>query len=158
MVSIEEKERLAEKEFKDWLDANDTPYWYIQQDRESFSPALKKYMTKRPDFLILVPRMNFILTDVKYKEPARKFNDFQISIKESNQYRQLQQHFNLQVWYVFGSSIDHFTTWHWVPVLKVLEEGEKRKGGYLSFPVSKCLQISKNDNLQRLFAEMHRFF
>lgn len=71
------KERVAEKEFKEWLDKHEVPYWYIQQDIESFSKALKKYMTKRPDFMVLVPHVGFILTDVEFKKPEKlkKFID-----------------------------------------------------------------------------------
>jgi len=40
------KERLAEGEFKKWLDKHEIPYWYIQQDIDTFSKALRKYMSR----------------------------------------------------------------------------------------------------------------
>ncbi len=60
-MNMKEKEREAEHEFKEWLDKHNIAYWYIQQDIETFSPSLKQYMTKRPDFMILIPNLGFIL-------------------------------------------------------------------------------------------------
>ena len=65
-----EKERVTESKFKEWLDGNEIPYWYIQQDIDTYSTALKRFMTKRPDFIILIPYVGFILTDVEYKESS----------------------------------------------------------------------------------------
>jgi len=96
--TIEEKERLAEAEFKQWLDRNDLPYWYIHQERDTFSPALRRYIAKRPDFVILIPVIGFIITDVKYKEPAKKYEEFQIGTEEATKYANLQKQFNLHVW------------------------------------------------------------
>jgi hypothetical protein len=44
------KGSLAEKRFKDWLEKHNIPYFYIKQDLETFSPALKGIFSgKRPD-------------------------------------------------------------------------------------------------------------
>ena len=64
----------TEQRFGEWLDKNLIPYWYIQQDIDTFSDALKKMFTKRPDFMILIPNFGFILVDVKNKPPAKKYN------------------------------------------------------------------------------------
>ena len=101
-LSIEDKEREAENKFKEWLDTHEVPYWYIHQDVETFSPALRKYMARRPDFMILIPNLGFILTDVEYKPPLRKYENFAIDTKETEQYVNLQKYFNFQVWYVFS--------------------------------------------------------
>ena len=58
-LTIEDKERESEGHFKKWLDTHEIPYWYIQQDLETFSPSLRKYMTKRPDYMILIPNIGF---------------------------------------------------------------------------------------------------
>ncbi|MEK7558378.1 MAG: hypothetical protein AAB507_00965, partial [Patescibacteria group bacterium] len=93
----EEKSKDVESKFQQWLDKNDIPYWYIQQDISTFSPALKKYMTKRPDFMILIPHVGFVLVDAEYKSPAEKYEVFQIDTAETEQYCNLQNYFNLQV-------------------------------------------------------------
>ena len=153
------KERLAEMKFKEWLDCNNIPYWYIQQNIETFSIALKKYMSKRPDFFILVPNIGFILTDVEYKQPLEKYEKFAIDLEESKKYSNLQKYFNLQVWYVFSSEKYHFTTWFWIPVSRVLEIGvifksKDKRENYVTIPLKEFIQLSKNDNLGRLFSEI----
>ena len=158
----EEKERLAESHFQNWLDKNDIPYWYIQQDLKTFSPALNKYMTKRPDFLILVPNVGFILVDVKYKRPATKYEVFQVDAEETQKYSNLQIYFNLQVWYAFSNPDDHFNVWHWIPASVVLETGKKYKsrksgGDYFTVPMDKFIVLPKSDNLGRLFSEIPKF-
>jgi len=159
---IRRKERLAEKEFKKWLDRHEIPYWYIQQDIDSFSKALKKYMTKRPDFMILVPHVGFILTDVEYKKPAEKYNVFYIDENEAKQYCKLQNYFNLQVWYVFSHEEYHFNNWFWIPVSKVLELGKSHKNrwgeAYRSVPLENFVSVSVTDNLGRLFSQTAKFF
>lgn len=47
---MEEKEREAEMEFQKWLDRHEVPYWYIQQDLETFSPTLKKIHDQKTRF------------------------------------------------------------------------------------------------------------
>ncbi|HEC77231.1 MAG TPA: hypothetical protein ENI33_08270 [Thermoplasmatales archaeon] len=160
---MKRKERLAEKEFKEWLDKHNIPYWYIQQDIDTFSRALKKYMTKRPDFMILVPHVGFILTDVEFKKPAEKYKVFQIDENEAKQYCNLQNYFNLQVWYVFSSEEYHFNTWFWIPVSKVLEVGKSYKNKktgevYRSVSLEKFITVSATDNLGRLFSQTAKFF
>ena len=46
-LTIKEKEKITEQNFKEWLDKQEIPYWYIQQDIDTFSHTLKKYLTKR---------------------------------------------------------------------------------------------------------------
>ena len=159
--NMKDKEILAENHFKEWLDKNEVPYWYIQQDLDTFSRALKRYMSKRPDFLILTPGVGFILTDVKYKEPAKKYDQFHIDIKETQKYTNLQKYFNLQVWYVFSNPAQHFSVWYWMPASIVMDCGRvfKNRDGdeYVSVPIDKFIVLSKNDNLGRLFSEIPKF-
>jgi len=56
---------LAEDKFKEWLNDNKIPFWYIQQDAFTFAHAFKEEMTRRPDFIILLPNIGFIITDVE---------------------------------------------------------------------------------------------
>ncbi len=160
------KSKEVEDRFQQWLDKNGIPYWYIQQDIKTFSPALKKYMTKRPDFMVLIPHVGFILVDAEYKLPAEKYEDFYINTAETEQYCNLQNYFNLQVWYAFANEHDHYKTWHWIPVSKVLEIGKKEKkmftspsGGYCSIPMDKFIQISHSSgNMGTLFSEIPKFY
>jgi hypothetical protein len=64
-----EKGRETEARFQQWLDNHNIPYFYIKQDLETLSPALKDtFSSKRPDFMILIPNFGFIFVDVKYKK------------------------------------------------------------------------------------------
>ena len=156
------KERLAEGEFKKWLDKHGTPYWYIQQDIETFSPALKKYMSKRPDFMILVPHVGFILTDVEFKKPAEKYKVFHVDENETKQYCNLQNYFNLQLWYVFSCEDYHFNTWYWIPCSKVLELGELHKsekyGEYRAVSLDNFITIPLTHNIGSVFSEISKFY
>ncbi len=170
MITQKEKDaksKEVETRFQQWLDKNEIPYWYIQQDVSTFSPALKKYLTKRPDFMVLIPHVGFILVDVEYKKPAKKFDAFQIDNKETEQYCNLQNFFNLQVWYIFANEMDHYNDWYWIPASKVLEFAKKENkifhnfksgGNYCQVSMKKFIQVSHNDNIGRIFAEIPKFY
>jgi len=119
-------------------------------------------MTKRPDFMVLVPHVGFILVDVKDKKPAKKYKVFYFDEEETKQYCNLQNLFNLQVWYVLSNEDCHYETWYWTPVSKVLETGElflnPKRERYCAVKISRFIQLSKSDNLGRLFSEMPKFF
>jgi hypothetical protein len=160
--SNREKERTTELKFKQWLDSNEIPYWYIQQDVDTYSKALKRFMTKRPDFLILIPHVGFILTDVEYKNPLEKHEEFPIDYEETEQYFNSQKYFNLQVWYVLSNEKYSFNTWFWIPAGKVLEKGQKHVSPksnteYLAVPIAEFIQMAKTDNLGRLFSEISKY-
>jgi len=91
-----EKGHITELKFKEWLDKHNIPYWYIQQDIETFSLALKKYFgSKRPDFMILIPNLGFIFVDVEYKKIMQRFKKFPLDSEETTKYSNLQRNFNL---------------------------------------------------------------
>jgi len=156
-LSMEEKEREAEKEFKGWLDRHKVPYWYIQQDLETFSPALKNYMTKRPDFMILIPNLGFILTDVEYKSIMEQYGKFPIDKRETEEYLNLQKYFNIQVWFVFSHSKYHYNTWSWIPVQQVKDVGELYTSHdnreFYGVRVEDMIQLSGNDGLGTLLSK-----
>jgi len=158
----EDKGRITESEFKNWLDNHKVPYWYIQQDIETFSPALKNYFAKRPDFMILIPNLSFIFVDVEYKKISA-FGTFPIDAEEAKKYSALQRYFNVQVWFAVSNEECAYNTWYWIPVSKVLEIGEtkenkhtssKSKMEFFSVPVSEFIQIAKDDSLNRLFSKI----
>lgn len=47
-MDIKDKERLAESKFKDWLNENKIPFWYIHQEPDTFAIAFKKIKLKDP--------------------------------------------------------------------------------------------------------------
>ena len=157
-MEVEKKGKKAEEEFKKWLDRHKIPYWYIQQDIDSFSEGLRKQFVKRPDFFILIPNFGFILIDVKEKESAEKYEKFFIDAKEVEKYMNLQRIFNLQSWYVISNERYHFKTWFWIPISKVIKSGfmfipKSRNKECYSVPISEFIQVSSDDSLERVFAK-----
>jgi hypothetical protein len=156
-----EKNR-AEQEFKKWLDKHRIPYWYIQQDTDTFSEELKNQFTKRPDFFILIPNFGFILVDIKDQKSAQKYEKFFINVGEVEKYMNSQRTFNLQFWYVISNEKYHFKTWFWIPISKVMKAGfifptkEGDRECY-SVPISEFIQVSDNDSLERVFAKFLKF-
>lgn len=152
----------AEQEYKKWLDKQNIAYLYIDQGISSFSPALKKFFTKRPDFLLLIPNMGFIFVDVKHKEQAKKHNKFFINAEETDKYVNMQRKFNIPVWYVISNDSYHYNTWFWIPATKALESGfhfisKETNKKCLSVPVEAFIQVSSDDTLQRVFSKILEF-
>ena len=152
----------AERKFKQWLDKHDIPYWYIQQDIDTFSLSLKRYFgSKRPDFMILLPNLGFIFVDVKFKKLSQKYKKFPIDAEETQSYSNLQRNFNLQVWYVLSNEDYDYNTWFWIPISRVLEIGKiekfvsnKSEMEFFAIPSSEFIQISSDDSLDRLFSKV----
>ena len=83
----EEKGFEAETRFREWLEKNNIPYIYLQQDTQTISSAFKKYFSgKRPDFLILIPNLGFIFVDVKYKKLNPNYKTYPIDSEETKKY------------------------------------------------------------------------
>lgn len=152
----------AENNFKGWLDRHKIPYWYVDQSLESFSPALKELLMKRVDFMILLPNFGWIFVDVKEKSPGKKYPKFFLEAEEVEKYLGMQSVFNMQIWFVISNEDYHYKTWFWVPVSKVTKSGlffKPREGSgdpCYSVPIEEFIQISENDNLDRLFGKLFR--
>ena len=156
-----EKGREAEERFKNWLDKHNIPYFYIKQDLETLSPALKEtFSGKRPDFMILIPNFGFIFVDVKYKKINQEFRNYPIDSEETKIYSSIQRKFNLHIWYVLSNEDFDYKTWLWIPVSRVLEAGITEhissKSGMDFFPVpaKEFIQIADDDSLARLFEKL----
>ena len=162
-MEVKEENNIAEQEFRKWLDKHRIPYWYIQQDINTFSQELKKQFTKRPDFFILIPNFGFILIDVKDKTSAEKYEKFFINAKGIEKYMNLQRIFNLQVWYIISNEKYHYKTWFWIPISKVIKTGfvfkpkETDRECY-SVPISEFIQVSDDDSLERVFTKFLKFY
>lgn len=152
---------IAERKFKEWLDKNNIPYGYIDQSLDSFSLALKKYLVKRPDFMILLPNFGLIFVDVKNYLPAEKYEKFFLSATEVNNYLSMQRIFNLPTWFVISNENYHYRTWFWIPVSEVTRSGfvfdtkEKNRKCY-SVPVREFIQVADTDNLERIFSKLFK--
>lgn len=155
------KGSLAEQRFKEWLEKHNIPYFYIKQDLETFSPALKNIFSgKRPDFLVLIPNFGFIFVDVKYKKINKYHKKYPLDGIETKKYSSLQRLFNLHIWYVLSNEEFDFKTWLWIPVSKVLESGIPKytssvsNEDFFAVPPENFIQIADNDSLDRIFSKI----
>ena len=154
MNTIQQKQRDAEKKLKEIQHKQNVPYWYIQQDIDTFSPALKKLHVQRPDFFILIPNFGFILIDVEHNTPLEKYNKFCVSDPETFRYNNLQKYFNMQVWYAFSNETMHYTTWYFMPTSKVIELRKQylvKDKHYISLPIESFIQIANTEKITKLF-------
>lgn len=153
---------IAEQEFKKWMDKHNIPYWYIQQDMNTFSPELKRQFTKRPDFFVLIPNFGFFLVDIKDVKSAILYEQFFFSAEEVEKYMNLQRISNLQSWFVISNNEYRYKTWFWIPITKVVRKGlpfksrDKNNDCY-SVPISEFIQVSDDDSLERVFAKFLKF-
>jgi len=152
-------DNLAEVKFKEWLDKNSIPYWYIDQSLESFSPALRKYMTKRPDFMILLPNVGLIFVDIKDKEQAEKYDKFFLFADEVDGYLSMERTFKVPVWFAISHEKYHYKTWFWIPASEATRAGfvfdsKDGKGKFYSVPIEGFMQVADTDNLGRIFGKL----
>jgi len=161
-ISDEDKEKgnETERKFKEWLDKNNIPYLYLQQDTQTLSNAFKKYFSgKRPDFLILIPHLGFIFVDTKYKKINHEYKTYPLDADETKKYSSIQRKFNLSIWYVLSSEDSDYKTWLWIPISKVFESGilihTSRVSGmeFYAIPPEEFIQIANNNSLDRLFSK-----
>jgi len=150
----------AENQFRCWMDKNQIPYLYIRQETTTFSVSLRKeFLGKRPDFMILLPNLGFIFVDVKYRKINNKHKTYPLDLEETKKYSLLQRKFNMNIWYVISNETYDYGTWFWIPISKALEDGapkfisNKSKMDFFAVHLSKFIQISSDDSLDRLFSK-----
>ena len=155
-------DNLAEDKFKDWLNKNNILYWYIDQSLESFASASKELSIKRPDFIILIPNLGFILIDIKEKRFAEKHEKIFIDGIEADKYSEMQKKFKMPIWFVSSYKECHYKTWFWIPVSSVLRNGlifnSSQSGDKAySVPIKDFIQVADEDNLERIFNKQFMF-
>ena len=141
----------AEQQFQSYLNKHNIPFWFIQQDLETYSKTLKQFNTKRPDFFILIPNFGSILIDIKDTTPLKKHKKICLDYKEIIKYNNLQKYFNMQVWYIISNNQVHYSTWYCMPASKAIQF--KRflvNNKYLSIPLEEYFQISINEPFYNL--------
>lgn len=156
----EEKGKEAEAGFKDWLDKHRIPYLYFHQNQESFASFFKNRQGKRPDFMILIPNVGFILVDVKYRKINPQYKTYPLDSEETKEYSSMQRKFNLNRWYAISNEELGYKTWLWIPNTKVIELGiteqisSLSKEKFIPVPLNYFKQIADNDSLGRLFEDV----
>jgi len=154
-----QKGKEAEKMFKQWLDKNNIPYLYIQQDIETFASFFKSGF-KRPDFIILIPNIGLILVDVKYRVINQKHHDIAIDSEDLTKYSKLQRNFNLPIWFAISNKDINYEKWFWIPVSKTIElmlpkfKSSLSKMDYNPIQLEEFIEVSNEDSLHKIFQRL----
>ena len=151
----------AEFMFQKWLDKHNIPYFYIKQDKETFSSALDAmFLGKRPDFMVLIPNFGFIFVDVKNRSLYKDYETYPLDTAETKKYSSLQRRFNMHIWYAISNRDYGYKTWLWIPISKVMESGKipqhtssKSREDFYAVPLEEFIQISDDDSLDKLFSK-----
>jgi len=143
---------LSEIKFKEWLDKKNYGYLHISQDPTTFSKFFRN-ITKRPDFLVVIPSISIIAVDVKF---WKKYEDFCFDEKEVKNFSAFERYSKISVWYAIATS-KRFATWYWISNSEVLEKGvpKKRKSDNAPFFAVDPLiakQVGHNDGIDRIFS------
>ncbi len=138
---------IGEKKFEEWLKANDIHYLHFDQSKEWKLNLLKG--VKRPDYMVLIPHIGFILVDVKTKPFQMESGKYCMNIEEANKFKNLQRYFNLEVWYAIGEDPE-YNAWYWISNDRLeemnLEQGVGPYGDYYKLPRKEMVKINNNDS------------
>ena len=154
-----QKGREAEEKFQHWLDKNNIPYLYIQQDKEKFSSFFKTGF-KRPDFIILIPNIGLIFVDVKYRVISEKYDDISIDSADLSKYSKLQRNFNIPIWFAISNREINYSKWFWIPVSKTIElmlpefKSPLSKMDYNPIKLREFIEVSNKDSLHKIFERL----
>ncbi len=147
----------AEDAFRKMLDKADIPYLPFCDVMGKFSPALKNiFLTKRPDVMILIRYLGFLMIDVKYRSTSLEKPNFLFTCNEVEKYIHFREVFGHQVWYAITNDEKEHKEWFLIPSAEVIKchAGIKRVNGedcYLLSP-DKCIKMTSfKDFLSAVF-------
>jgi len=108
-LSSEEKGKIAEKLFHDYLDNLKIPFFFIDQTQESSSGELNDKQIRRPDY-IAHTKVGVFYIDVKYRKKLNfgENNEtrFYLNQHELISLYNFQNEFHLSVWVAFTDKLD----------------------------------------------------
>jgi len=155
--SNDEKRKIGEKKFIEWLDKRKIPYMYFDQSFKTFSKKFL-YLLKRPDFMILIPNLGFIFVDVKnhtiYKN--RSGETIAFDIDEIKKFKKLHKKFGVQIWFAVCHESDLYKNWDWISINEIEETDKKevaRLDGkeFYTPQLRKFIRISIEEGIGKLF-------
>ena len=118
----------AEDRFIRWLNKHSIPYFQIVSSKNTFSKGLIGiFGAKRPDFLILVQKLGFIVVDVKGYSINRKHNAFSLKYDDIKKYSRLEKSFNIKMWLAFNDRKYDEKGWYWISMSRAKMDGKQIK-------------------------------
>lgn len=136
----------TEDAFRKMLDRDQIPYLPFCENMEKFSPALRDiFLSKRPDILILLRYIGYLIVDVKHKKISNN-PDFLFDCDEVEKYSRFRESFGHEVWYAISSEDAEFKEWYFIPSLEVMKNHKtlKTKNGNKCYvvPHADCIRIT----------------
>jgi hypothetical protein len=156
--SIQKDGKDGEIAFKNWLNSQKIGYLYISQEIEYFAKVFQNDF-KRPDFLILLPRIGFISIDVKHHDVKSYDNKdcFTLNIKqEVDRAVNFEDFCKVPIWYAYKKKNDkNDSAWYFISAYDAISKGEirhsqKTDDDYLSIELKDFKLISKSEDLSKL--------
>jgi hypothetical protein len=118
------KGKEAEREFMKWLKRCQIPYFYFEQGVEVWSPDMDG--AKRPDFMILLRHVGFLMVDVKHNNIKKEFDDILINCEEAEKSVELHQQFGFNMWYAMSNREFKYERWFWIPVSRLIRDKQEK--------------------------------
>ena len=144
-----------ETKFREWLDNKGYPYLFIEQSPDSFA-TLFKNITKRPDYLIVLPSIAMIVVDAKERRLHEDYETYVLDEKdEIKKLTSFQRIFRIPVWFAFSNQGCVYHTWYWISLTEVLEKVYMREsekyGKFRAIDIKNYITIGWEDGLEKLF-------
>ena len=147
-----EKGNLGESKFIEWLDKNDIPYMFFNQQQKTYSKTFW-HKLKRPDFMILIPNFGFILVDVKCKKiySNNRGNYITLGEEEVDEYIELHKEFGVPIWFAISNEKGDFESWYWISANEIGNDEFEENKKYFKIKTGKFRKIHWDEGLGKLF-------
>ncbi len=153
--AYEQEGKAGEIAFRKWLDVEQVGYLYIDQTLEFFSHTFKKDI-KRPDFLLLIPKVGFMAVDVKHHKTGT-YDDktcFTLNIdKELNRAVGFEDLSKTSLWYAYKNKDDgKDESWYFIDATTAITKGivyknNKKNDEYLSIDIKEFKKITTSKDI-----------
>jgi len=154
----QEKGWRTEEKFRQMLSDQGIPYLPFCDNVKKFSSALGYFGTKRPDIMILLRHVGYLLVDVKHKKKSAKgYESFLLSSGEVEKYAKFHKEFGHEVWFVTSSEEENYKHWHWIPATEVMNckkiDVSNGEQCYV-IPTNYCITVQSDGAFSQLFTAL----
>jgi len=151
----QEKGWRTEEKFRQMLSDQGIPYLPFCDNVEKFSSALGYFGTKRPDIMILLRYVGFLLVDVKHKK-FKGHDNFLFDYDEVTKYTHFRDEFGHEIWYAISSVEEEYRFWHWIPAKQVINFELTTVNNKQCYRVPKkdCITVNSDGSFSQLFTTL----
>ena len=114
----------SEKCFMTYLDKENIPYLFINQEIDTFSRSLREHLCvdsrgKRPDFLVLIKNLGWILVDTKCRTYDNKHDAYPFDYEEYKKLLSVEQATRTPIWIAFCIQPEGYKFWKFISLLDI---------------------------------------